>query len=138
MLYFAYGMNTNRHSMAGRCPNARALGAAHLLGHRFRFAHHADVQVDRKCLVHGVLWSITESCLESLDQLEGYPFYYNRKWAQIEHDKKHCQALVYFMQPGHRSSAPSMSYFETVREGYQEFAVPQQQLWQARQHYRGQ
>lgn len=129
ILYFAYGMNTNRASMSQRCPAARALGAAKLLGHRFRFAHHADVEIDRRSSTDGVLWSITEPCLISLDQLEGYPDYYNRKWAEVELGDQRHRAIVYFMQPGHRNHAPSIHYFDMVCEGYRDFGVPQDQLW---------
>ena len=83
MLYFAYGMNTNTQGMAHRCPGAVAFGCATLEGHRFRFAGPADVQRDRHSDVDGVLWDITEECLASLDVLEGYPFYYDRKWARV-------------------------------------------------------
>lgn len=131
MLYFAYGMNTNAQEMAQRCPGAVAFGRAQLLGHRFRFARHADVQVDRNSWVEGVLWDITEQCLDRLDQLEGYPYYYGRKLAAVECQGQRHQALVYFMQPGHRSQPPSIPYFDTVSQGYQEFGVPVQQLLQS-------
>jgi gamma-glutamylcyclotransferase (GGCT)/AIG2-like uncharacterized protein YtfP len=130
MLYFAYGMNTNTQGMARRCPGAVAFGRARLLGHRFRFAGPADVQVDRRYFVDGVLWDITEDCLKSLDVLEGYPYFYERKWAQVEHNQGECSALVYYMQPGHRNSPPSSGYFNMVNEGYEEFGVPTRQLWQ--------
>ena len=130
MLYFAYGMNTNTQGMARRCPGAVAFGRARLLGHRFRFAGPADVQVDRRYFVDGVLWDITEDCLKSLDVLEGYPHFYERKWAQVEYDQGECSALVYYMQPGHRNSPPSSGYFNMVNEGYEEFGVPTRQLWQ--------
>lgn len=129
MLYFAYGMNTNSQGMAHRCPQAVAFGRAQLLGHQFRFAGPADVQVNRFCRVDGVLWDITEDCLKSLDQLEGYPYYYNRKWAQVEFNDEICQALVYYMQPGNQNAPPSSGYFSMVLEGYEEFAVPSTQLW---------
>lgn len=129
MLYFAYGMNTNTQGMARRCPGAVAFGQAKLLGHRFRFAGPADVQVNRFSNVDGVLWDITDDCLKSLDLLEGYPYYYDRKWATVELDGEKCQALVYFMQPGNKSGAPSSGYFATVLEGYEEFGVPTDQLW---------
>jgi gamma-glutamylcyclotransferase (GGCT)/AIG2-like uncharacterized protein YtfP len=131
ILYFAYGMNTNRASMASRCPAAQPLGAAQLLAHRFRFAHHADVQIDRRAVTDGVLWSITEPCLISLDTLEGYPDYYDRKWAEVLHNYQRHRALVYFMQPGNRNAAPSLGYFDMVCEGYRDFAVPQDQLWKS-------
>jgi gamma-glutamylcyclotransferase (GGCT)/AIG2-like uncharacterized protein YtfP len=130
MLYFAYGMNTNTQGMATRCPGAVAFGRARLLGHRFRFAGPADVQRDRHSDVEGVLWDITEDCLKSLDLLEGYPYYYDRKWAAVRYNDWEYQALVYYMQPGHKNSPPSSSYFNMVSEGYEEFAVPTKQLWE--------
>ncbi len=130
MLYFAYGMNTNTQGMARRCPGAVAFGHARLLGHRFRFAGPADVQVDRRYFVDGVLWDITADCLKSLDVLEGYPHFYERKWATVEFNQGECSALVYYMQPGHKNSPPSSGYFNMVSEGYEEFGVPTRQLWQ--------
>ena len=131
MLYFAYGMNTNSQGMAERCPAAVSFGRAQLEGHRFRFAGPADVQVDRHSMVDGVLWDITEDCLAALDALEGYPYYYMRKWARVWFQGQEVQALVYYMRPGHRNSNPSSSYFNMVLEGYQEHGVSTHQLWQA-------
>jgi len=129
MLYFAYGMNTNTQGMARRCPGAVAFGHSRLLGHRFRFAGPADVQVDRREYVDGVLWDITEDCLKALDNLEGYPHYYGRKWATVEFDQGEYPALVYYMQPGNRNRPPSDGYFNCVLEGYTEFGVPVDQLY---------
>ena len=129
MLYFAYGMNTNTQGMATRCPGAVAFGQARLLGHRFRFAGPADVQVDRRDYVDGVLWDITDNCLKSLDMLEGFPHYYDRKWATVEFEHEEYSALVYFMQPGHKNHSPSDGYFNCILEGYSEFGVPTEQLY---------
>ena len=134
MLYFAYGMNTNTEGMAQRCPRAVSFGAAKLLGHKFRFSGPADVQVDRSCEVDGVLWDITEDCLQSLDNLEGYPFYYDRKWAQVEQDGKIYEAMVYYMLPGNKNHPPSSSYFACVLEGYEEHGVSTRQLFNALEH----
>lgn len=131
MLYFAYGMNTNSQGMAHRCPAAVSFGRATLVGHRFRFAGPADVQRDRHSDVEGVLWDITDQCLASLDALEGYPFYYDRKWAAVRFNDWEYQALVYYMQPGNRNSPPSSGYFNMVLEGYEEHGVSAHQLWQA-------
>jgi len=130
MLYFAYGMNTNTQGMARRCPGAVAFGRAQLQNHRFRFSGPADVQRDRSSTVEGVLWDITEDCLKSLDMLEGYPYYYDRKWATVEFNGEKCRALVYFMQPGNKNHPPSSGYFATVLEGYKEFGVPTTQLYE--------
>jgi gamma-glutamylcyclotransferase (GGCT)/AIG2-like uncharacterized protein YtfP len=129
LLYFAYGMNTNVDGMARRCPRAVSFGRARLLGHRFRFAGPADVQRDRRVNVDGVLWDITDQCLASLDRLEGYPFYYDRKWARVQYQDQIVQALVYFMLPGHGNGAPGFDYFDMVLQGYNEHGVPTHQLW---------
>jgi len=130
LLYFAYGMNTNVDGMASRCPRAVSFGRAQLLGHRFRFAGPADVQRDWRFNVDGVLWDITEDCLKALDRLEGYPFYYDRKWAQVQYQDQVVEALVYFMLPGHGNDEPSSGYFDMVLQGYNEHGVPTDQLWQ--------
>lgn len=130
MLYFAYGMNTNSQGMAHRCPAAVAFGRARLLGHRFRFSGPADVQVDRRDYVDGVLWDITEDCLQALDILEGYPHYYDRKYTTVEFEGVFVDAMVYFMLPGNRNHPPSSGYFNTVLEGYTEFGVPTTQLYE--------
>ena len=131
MLYFAYGMNTNRQGMAQRCPAAKPVGPAKLLGHRFRFAGPADVQIDRRHSVYGVLWDITEQCLISLDLLENYPDFYDRKWAKVAWQGQTLEALVYFMQPGNTNRSPSIHYFDTVYRGYCEFGVPTDQLYKS-------
>ena len=129
MLYFAYGMNTNLAGMAERCPQAVSYGRAELLGHQFRFSGPADVQVNRMSKVDGVLWNITDQCLLSLDMLEGYPYYYDRKWAKVRCQDEVYEALVYHMQPGHPNGHPSRSYFNMVLQGYNEHGVPTDQLW---------
>lgn len=131
MLYFAYGLNTNVTSMAARCPRAVSFGRAKLLGHRFRFSGPADVQVDRRSDVDGVLWDISDQCLVSLDNLEGYPYYYNRSWRVVEYQDQYYRALVYHMNPGNRNAPPSSGYFDMVLEGYTEHGVSTRQLWAA-------
>lgn len=129
MLYFAYGMNTNLASMALRCPQARSLGYARLLDHRFRFAVHADVEPCPGRHVDGVLWDITPVCLDSLDILEGYPHYYGCEFRTIEFKGQTKAALVYYMQPGQVSAPPHQSYFDMVIEGYRSHGVPVAQLF---------
>jgi gamma-glutamylcyclotransferase (GGCT)/AIG2-like uncharacterized protein YtfP len=136
MLYFSYGMNTNRSGMSQRCPQAQSLGAANLPGWRFRFAGPADIQRDRRSNVHGVLWDITARCLDNLDVLEGYPFFYNRRWVDVEFKNNVMPALVYYMQPGHRNEEPTQWYFETLLEGYREHGVLTDQLWANFPRYR--
>lgn len=128
MLYFAYGMNTNPGEMAHRCPGAVSLGHARLINHAFRFAQHADVELTSDSFVDGVLWEITEKHLEALDQLEGYPYYYDRVVATVVHQARSYHALVYRMQPGMPDSEPTRGYYNLVQEGYRAHGVPTDQL----------
>jgi len=130
-LYFGYGINTNLYEMAYRCPRAQSLGHARLLNSAFRFATHADVVVVPDCYVDGVLWSITEECLQKLDALEGFPHYYNRIEMAVEHDGEIKDAIVYFMNPGVADGLPHQSYFDLLIEGYTQHGVPTDQLHNA-------
>ena len=128
-LYFSYGMNTNQDEMAYRCPGAQSLGHARLIDHAFRFATHADVVPCKGSFVDGVLWSITDQDLDHLDQLEGYPTYYDRAQVRVSQGSRIVLALCYSMQPGRSDSAPSDSYMNMVLEGYEQHNVPTEQLW---------
>ena len=79
MFYMAYGMNTNRDAMAARCPKAKPMGAFYLPDHRLVFRGVADFVEDTESVLPVVLWEITPDCLRALDQLEGYPHFYNRR-----------------------------------------------------------
>lgn len=128
MLYFGYGLNTNPEEMARRCPDARSLGHARLVNHSFRFSQHADVEPCDNSYVHGVLWEITEQCLQALDQLEGYPYYYNRVVSSVVLGTRTFHALVYRMQPGNPDSAPTRGYYNLICQGYRAYGVPTDQL----------
>lgn len=129
--YFAYGMNTNRESMARRCPDAKSLGAAALYDWGFRFAYHADIVPTQGERTVGVLWEITDRCSASLDQLEGYPNYYDRKIVSVIYRNQQYDSLVYYMTPGSAECPPPENYWRMLREGYREHNVSSRQLWDA-------
>jgi len=129
MLYFAYGMNTNRSEMAQRCPGALSLGHARLVDRIFRFATHADVVKCKGSYVDGVLWTIDDFHLNALDRLEGYPYYYNRRSLRVAHDNRIVMAETYYMQPGNLDSLPSQGYFDLVVEGYNQHNIPLDQVY---------
>jgi gamma-glutamylcyclotransferase (GGCT)/AIG2-like uncharacterized protein YtfP len=128
MLYFAYGMNTNPGEMALRCPGAKSLGHARLINHSFRFAQHADVEPCDGSYVDGVLWDITDDNLKALDQLEGYPYYYDRVVSSVIQGARTFHVLVYRMQPGRRDYGPPRGYYTLIQEGYRAHGVPTDQL----------
>jgi gamma-glutamylcyclotransferase (GGCT)/AIG2-like uncharacterized protein YtfP len=131
--YFAYGMNTNLDGMKDRCPTATNLGAAILPNHYFRFAIHADVVSRKFSEVDGVLWAITQEDLDSLDRLEGYPVYYDRKIVKVKHNGRTVRAITYFMQPGYEDNEPAQYYLDCVTKGYAENDVPLGQIFEALQ-----
>lgn len=126
--YFAYGMNTNLDSMASRCPNAELLGAARLEGYRFVFRRHADVELCYDDDVVGVLWSVDDNDLDNLDALEGFPTYYIRSRAWVEHDGRWYVAWIYQMQDQSYLSNPALSYVQMCREGYQQNNIDSSQI----------
>lgn len=128
MKYFAYGMNTNLGQMATRCPKAQSLGAAYLPNHEFRFARHADILTTPGFVTHGVLWEITEDCLLSLDALEGYPNYYQRKTVNVVHNHTWVEAMTYYMVGDLPDEMPSVGYVEMLNQGYAEHRVPTDQI----------
>ena len=123
-LMFSYGMNTNIAQMSRRCPGAICMGPAILLDHEFRFARHADVVPTPNSSVDGVLWLIDTDHLESLDQLEGYPWYYGRDILPVEYQGNIVMSECYRMQPDNPDDYPSQGYLDMLSEGYEEHGVP--------------
>lgn len=128
---FAYGMNTNLEQMAIRCPTAESLGMATLPNYRFEFKRHATIEPDPGRETYGVLWNITEKDEKSLDMLEGYPIYYNKKMVTVIHEGKKLTAMTYLMYPDERLHMPSDSYYQMLEEGYQKHSVPISQIERA-------
>jgi gamma-glutamylcyclotransferase (GGCT)/AIG2-like uncharacterized protein YtfP len=119
MYYFAYGMNTNKKSMADRCPESIDFGAADLQGYSLSFKYHCDIDPDENEFVRGVLWKITDRCIEQLDHLEGLGSYYNRKVVLVEHpDLGTVKALVYYMIGRNNYDYPNEHYYMLVSDGY--------------------
>lgn len=129
--YFGYGANTSIKSMARRCPQSKSLGAAVLPGWRLRFAYHADIVQDSLSHTNGVLWSITDKCLESLDSFEGFPEYYTRKFLSVSQGDSRVESWVYVMTPGFYNQLPSDSYFNLLVEGYEEHGINLEQIYKA-------
>jgi gamma-glutamylcyclotransferase (GGCT)/AIG2-like uncharacterized protein YtfP len=128
MKYFAYGMNTNLDQMSMRCPLAQSLGSAQLPNHEFRFSIHADVIVKPGATTDGVLWEITDTCLQALDSLEGFPTYYDRKWVQVIHNGKPVTAMTYYMVGDLPNEAPSNGYLQMLYKGYKDHRVSTLQI----------
>lgn len=117
--YLAYGMNTNLASMAKRCPDSVSLGKVILPDHTFKFKHHADAEYCENSAMECALWVISEKCEKSLDSLEGYPYYYDKKTVQVPWQGRYIDAMIYFMTSTFDMPAkPSQSYYDMLIQGY--------------------
>jgi gamma-glutamylcyclotransferase (GGCT)/AIG2-like uncharacterized protein YtfP len=72
-LYFAYGSNMDRATMAVRCPASRALGIGRLPRHRFVIMQegYASVVRDPRRSVWGMVWDLALADVPALDRYEG-------------------------------------------------------------------
>jgi gamma-glutamylcyclotransferase len=125
-LYFAYGANLNRESMSWRCPRAQPLRAVYLRDWQLTFATHATIQPRIGAQVAGALWQITPECESSLDAFEGYPVYYDKQYIDIDGE----EVMIYVMNSP-RAQAPMAGYLATVAQGYSDWELDPESLWQA-------
>ena len=125
MLYFAYGSNLNKQQMSIRCPKAKALGAAYIVGWRLVFRGVADIERtnDPSAMLPVGFWDITDECLQALDHYEGYP----RLYRKVEING----AMTYVMNAS-GYSPPSKFYFDGIWRGYSDFGLDQTELWHAK------
>ena len=126
--YFAYGMLTDPDNMEG----AELIGPATLKNFQFELFAHANVHPAAGTNVTGVLWSIDRNLLGVLDQIEGYPHYYDRKTVPVFANGKRYEAEVYTMTPSSREHsqgrATSKSYVNSLVRGYTNAGVPLDQI----------
>ena len=119
MLYFAYGMNTNNGVMS---KTSKRLGPATLLNYKWEMLQFANVFESKGASALGILWDIDETELQDLDYREGYPSFYDRVTATVEHAGEQKKAWVYYMTPHYRTKLsglePSQHYAQMVAEGF--------------------
>ena len=104
--YFAYGSNMDVEQMAHRCPDAKKISVATLVGYRFAINDRgvATVIPMRGVNTEGVLWSISPTDKVSLDRYEGVKIgLYDCEHVQVTTATGLEMALVYIatsQQPG--------------------------------------
>ena len=98
-LYFAYGSNMSPAQMAMRCPGARAVGSAHLLGWRFHVNTRGSASIlpNEGSVVHGVLWRCNAAHFYALDKYEGVSWgnYRRRHVSVLMSCQTRVRAIVY-------------------------------------------
>lgn len=122
-LYFAYGANMSRDSMAHRCPQAQPLRGFRLRGWQLNLCGHATISPRPGHEVPGVLWRLTEDCEASLDAFEGYPYYYRKRILAQDG----LEFMVYLMNDP-VSGWPTAGYLDLLEEGYQDWNLDKKYL----------
>ena len=95
MYFFAYGTLASGGMMAEKCPRAKFVSRAVLEGYR---QTSLNITPDEGSSVDGVLWEITDACIEALDAYENCPDWYQRKDVKVYSEKTgEVDAEVYYV-----------------------------------------
>jgi gamma-glutamylcyclotransferase (GGCT)/AIG2-like uncharacterized protein YtfP len=125
-LHFAYGSNMSRALMQPRCPSARVLGVAELMGYRFIISADGYASVLRApgARVHGLLWRLGPRDLAALNAYESLATgLYRAEILPVRIGSRRVPALVYVGRsriPG----PPRPGYLELVLAAAEELALP--------------
>ena len=123
-LYIAYGSNLNKEQMQRRCPDAIPVTEALLSDYQLKFMGNSkrygvlNIIPKKGCSVPIVLWKITKADEESLDQYEGYPFLYEKKYFTCDVDGTEYKCMAYIMTENYNEPAmPTVYYYDVVAAG---------------------
>ena len=128
MLYGAYGANLNMANMEVRCPQAKPILGFNLVGYRLVFNGVADIIKDKDTKVPIGLWKITKECEKSLDRYEGYPHLYKKIKLKIDVPGFVGQKVMFYVMRRKGVALPPASYFNTIAQGYDDFALDKDYL----------
>lgn len=136
--YLAYGSNLDVDQMLRRCPEAIQIGTTIIKDYELVFRGNS-----RHCGVANIeprgdgvsvpvgIWSITERDEAALDRYEGWPWLYEKQTFSVRVKGKTISAMAYIMTPGHRISAPTRAYLDTILRGYDDFGFDTEPLLEA-------
>jgi gamma-glutamylcyclotransferase (GGCT)/AIG2-like uncharacterized protein YtfP len=124
--YFAYGSNMNPDQMAARCPEARPVGVAVLEGWNVAINSRGVATIvpdEAGSIVEGVLWSVSEVCLQSLDRYEGVKNgHYVRETFELRLNHSLVLAIVYVASSSDLGE-PRAGYLEGILHGADHFGI---------------
>ena len=133
LYYFAYGSNMLDARLQERVPSAKAIGAASLDGYRLVF-HKKSKDGSVKCdlvstassKAYGVLFSMQEEELPSLDRAEGVGFGYLRVERHLQYQEESVEAFLYLAQEAYIDSTglPYDWYLQFVLQGAKQNGLP--------------
>lgn len=128
MKYFAYGSNMKLTQMKLRCPEVNRIGNGRLIGYQICFPRRsssrqgkgvASICEKASAEVEGVVFELTNSDLNRLDEYEGVPKNYTRKSVMVRmNDGEEIVAETYVANIMEGAPfKPSKAYMSTIIEG---------------------
>ena len=145
-VYFAFGSNMDAVQMARRCPGARPVAQASLPRHRLVFRGPsqnrgggvASVDPDPDHQVRGLLWSVSEEDLRTLDRVEGAPQWYRREIVTVMlDDGSTCEAVLYRLPEHVLEMNPTEAYYAQIAAACSALTIDTAALEDARTRARG-
>lgn len=136
MKYLAYGSNLNLKQMAYRCPTAKVVGTAMLKDYQLTFQSVATIIPKQGAMTPVGIWEIDQICEKALDRYEGYPTLYRKEYVKVEYKGEELECLIYIMN-NHRPSLPSINYYESIMDGYNDVGLDESFLVQALEYTEG-
>lgn len=125
--YLAYGSNLNLYQMNFRCPSSKVIGSTILRDYRLVYKGTDDnfayltIEKHECSKVPLGLFELSDIDILSLDQYEGYPELYSKKYMPIKVGNKINYALIYIMNDGYDYHIPDIDYISTCIDGYNDF-----------------
>ena len=132
--YAAYGSNLNKLQMQSRCPMAKPIGKAVLSGWQLVFRGVADIMPCQEAQVNLGIYSITPECEIALDHYESFPNLYIKRYIPIRLELSQIRSMFYIMRPGYGFGESSEKYLRTIREGYENWKMPEKLLLESMHH----
>jgi hypothetical protein len=129
-LYLAYGSNLNMSQMAYRCPTAKPVGAAMIYGWELCFRGVADIikSDDPQMVLPVGIWEISPADEYALDEYEGYRPDKPRKGL---YDKIKVAGIMTYQMTRRDIAKPGQAYFKTILQGYRDFGLDTNYLYDA-------
>lgn len=135
-LYFSYGANMDPAQMLERVPGARVVGPARLDGFRLAFSVYstkwsggaANMELEPKGHVWGVLWEVPEDQQSGLDAYQGHPTFFRREEVSVEGPEGSAVAFTYRVAHQKAYIRPTDAYLHRVRSAIRVHGLPPEAL----------
>ena len=124
-LYVAYGRNLNILQMKQRCPTAKLCGTGTVENYQLQFkgrpqSAFATISPKEGSSVPVAVWELQPRDERALDRYEGYPSHYFKQDIPVQLDGKEVVGMAYIMDLEMDHGLPSLAYYQTVQEEYED------------------